>query len=50
MKKSQTAKNRAAIKKLAEFWDKYDLTDLEMNWKKIAEPVFMRKHYNKDAS
>ena len=40
MKKSRLPKTDS-IKKLAEFWDSYDLTDFGDELEEVAEPVFV---------
>jgi hypothetical protein len=41
MKKTKLLKTDS-IQKLAEFWDKNDLTDFEDELEEIAEPIFVR--------
>jgi hypothetical protein len=40
MKKSRLPKTDS-IKKMAEFWDKHDLTDYEAELEEVTEPVFV---------
>jgi hypothetical protein len=42
MKKPKLPKTDS-IQKLAEFWDKHDLTDFEDELEEVAEPVFARR-------
>jgi predicted DNA binding CopG/RHH family protein len=41
--KRQKPIKKAAIQKLAEFWDSHDLTDFESELQNVARPVFARK-------
>jgi predicted DNA binding CopG/RHH family protein len=41
MKKTKLPRTDS-IQKLAEFWDKHDLTDFEDELEEVAEPVFVR--------
>jgi hypothetical protein len=41
MKKSKMP-TTDSIKKLAEFWDRHDLTDFEDELEEVVEPVFVR--------
>jgi len=42
MKKSKLPKTDS-IQKLAEFWDRHDLSDFEEELEEVAEPVFVRR-------
>ena len=41
MKKSKLPKTDS-IEKLAEFWDRHDVTDFEAELEEVAEPAFVR--------
>jgi Ribbon-helix-helix protein, copG family len=41
MKKARLPKTDS-VKKLAEFWDRHDLTDFEDELEEVTEPVFVR--------